>query len=405
MNNKDSNRMNMIGTTVDYCEANATATAGITAYAGVITAIKGKLVLINGLNQIGTGAITGVTIDMRLVRSTMSDIAMKCASATMAYANSINNNTLKALVDYSRTELDRMKKEDVDDVCEAIHDATDANIAAVTPFGAAASDVSDLQAAIGLYRTAMQNPRQALITKGEAIEHAKEMVRLLIADLLVGQLDVMTNTLKTANPEFVSGYYRAREVIDLGSTSAKVRGTVLDINDTPLRYVRFTITKADDGTEVGTTETDIKGKFGISQLPMGDFNFKWELAGYKTVEERDAHIGPGKELNRKIVMEAAIVREGQFIPGKIDNIDLNGVDESITKVTIEALGTSIQVFGSNGAGNGPNGNVLGLSSGQVLTKNPVELANETSFMQNGNNYLNVQNTGGIAGGWRITFEK
>ena len=138
---------------------------------------------------------------------------------------------------------------------------------------------------------------------------------------------------------------------------------------------------------------------------MGNFNFEWELEGYKTVEERDVHISPGKELRRRIVMEAAIVREGQFVPGKIENINMNGVDEGITKVTIEVFGTDMQVFGSNGPENGPNGNTLFVADGQVVSKNTLDFANETSFMQNGNTYLNVQNMGGNVGGWRITFEK
>ncbi len=405
MERRDTNRLNMINSTVGYCDLNTAATAGITAFAGKITVIKGKLVLINGLNQIGGGTSKGVTEDTQEVRDTMTALALKCANATLAYANEVNNHTLKALVNFTKSKLDAMKKEDVDDACEGIHDATDANIAAVAAYGVTAGDVSDLQTAIGLYRTATQNPRQAIISRSQAIKQAKEMIRDVIDNLLDGQLDGMVNTLSISNPEFVSGYYQAREVIDLGSTSAKVRGTVLDVNDVPLRNVLFTIVKAADNEEIGNTKTDIKGKFGISQLPMGDFNFKWELEGYKTVEERDVHIGPGKELRRRVVMEEAIVREGQFIPGRIETVDLNGLDEDITKVTVEAFGTNLQVFGSNGPENGPNGNTLFVGDGQVVSKSPIDFTNSTSFMLNGNTYLNVQNTGSNVGGWRITFEK
>jgi hypothetical protein len=395
----------MVNSTVGYCDLNATATASITAFGPTITVIKGKLVLINGLNQIGGGTTKGVTQDTILIREAMTNMALKCANATMAYANVTNNNTLKALVNFTKSKLDALKKEDVDDVCEGIHDATDANIAAVAAYGVTAADVTDLQTAIGLYRTATQNPRQALISKSQAIKQAKGLVKDIIDNLLTGQLDVMVNTLKSTNPEFVSGYYQAREVIDLGSTSAKVRGTVLDVNDVPLRYVVFTLTKASDDSEVAKTETDIKGKFGVSQLPMGDFNFKWELEGYKTVEERDVHIGPGKEIKRKIVMEAAIVREGQFIPGQIVNVDLNGVEEDVRYVTVEAIDTNVNVFGSLTVNGGASANILGVNEGQKPRMTTEAFANATSFMQNGNLYLNVQNNGGTVGRWRITFER
>jgi hypothetical protein len=99
------------------------------------------------------------------------------------------------------------------------------------------------------------------------------------------------------------------------------------------------------------------------------------------------------------------VEEGQFGPGEIDNVDVSDVNGGVTKVIVEAFDTSIQVYGSSAPNGGPNGNVLGLGAGQVVTMTPDEFTNATSFMQNGNTYLNVQNTGGTNGGWRIRFER
>lgn len=404
MNNLETNRVNMINSSIAFCDANPTATSGITNFAIALAAVKAKMLLINGYNQIGSGNTKGVTADTNNIRGAMSDLAMKCASGTMAYANATNNNTLKEQVSYSRRELDKFKKEDIDDVCQGIHDAADANIANITGYGVSATDVSDLQAAINLYRAASQNPRLTKVTQSQAKKQAAKMVGEVIKDLLKGQMDVMVNTLKLTNASFVEGYYQAREIIDLGSTSAKVRGEVRDENTAPLRGVVFSIYETGTEDLVKEVVTDAKGNFNASKLPMGNFDFVWSLSGYKTVKETDVHIGPGKELKRKIVMEEAIVREGQFTPGKIENVDLTGVDETITKVTLEAMGTNFQAFGSNGPGNGPNGNTMFVSDGQVLSKSTVDFANETSFMQNGNTYLNVQNTGSNIGRWRLTFE-
>jgi hypothetical protein len=405
MKTESSNRVNMINANITYCDANTTATSGITSFATVLGNVKSKMVLINSLNQIGDGTTTGVTLDTKLLRKAMTGLALKCGNATLAYANSVHNNTLAALVNYTESKLNSLKKEDVDDTCEAIHDATNDNIAAVTPFGATATDVTDLQAAIALYRTASQNPRQAIISRSQAKLQADNMIREVIDDLLAGQLDKMAGTLKLSNPEFYSGYKQSREIIDLGTTTAKIRGTVLDVNDTPLRNVEFTIYKTGTGEVVAETRTDIKGKYGISKLPVGIVDLKWVLSGYKTVTEREVKITAGKELRRKIVMEEAIVREGEFLPGKIENVDLNGVDEAITKITVEAIGTSVQVFGSNGPGNGPNGNTLFVDEGQAISKSRNDFINVTSFMLNGNTFLNVQNMGSNLGEWRITFEK
>ena len=195
MKTTNSNRVNMINTTTGFCDANTAATTGITGFAGVLTVIKGKVVLINSLNQIGEGTTKGVTLDTKGLRKAMTALALKCANATLAFANSTNNNTLAALVNFSESKLNGLKKEDVDDVCEAIHDATNTNIAGASPFGVSAGDVTDFQTSIDLYRTASQNPRKALITKSQAKKQAGEMLRDVIDNILVKLLNKMVNTL------------------------------------------------------------------------------------------------------------------------------------------------------------------------------------------------------------------
>ena len=196
MKTRNSNRVNMINATITFSDANTAATAGILSYATILGQVKSKMVLINSLNQISDGTTTGVTLDTKVLRTAMSELALKCANATLAYANSIHNNTLAALVNYTESDLNRAKKEDVDDICEAIHDATNTNIAGASPFGVSASDVTDLQASIDLYRTASQNPRQAIISKSQAKKKVTNMIREVIDDLMVSQMDKMVNTLK-----------------------------------------------------------------------------------------------------------------------------------------------------------------------------------------------------------------
>lgn len=303
MKNENSNRVNMINATITLCDANTTATAGITGFAGVLATVKGKIVLINSLNQLGDGTTTGVTLDTKLLRKTMTEHALKCANATLAYANSINNNTLKALVNFTESKLNGMKKEDVDDACQGIHDAANANSAGAFNFGIGAADITDLQTSIDVYRIGTQNPRQAIITKSHAIKQADTMIRETISNLLVGQMDKMVNTLKLTNRGFWDGYKQAREIIDLGTTTAKVRGTVKDINDVPLVDAGFAILKQGTTESVAKTKTDVKGRFNLSHLPSGDFDFIWDLTGYETVTETNVHISAGKELKRRVVMK------------------------------------------------------------------------------------------------------
>ncbi len=404
MKNLISNRVNMINTTITFCDANTSATAGIPGFAPVLAVVKGKIVLVNSLNQIGEGTTTGVTTDTKLIRKTMTDIALKCANATLAYANSVNNNTLKALVDYNENKLNRLKKEEVDDVCQTIHDATDTNIVAAGPFGVTPTDVTDLQTAIDVYRTATQNPRNAIISRSQAKKQVKDMVKDVIENFLSGQMDKMVNTLKVTNNNFWSGYDQAREIIDLGSTTAKVRGTVKDENDVPLKNVKFTIYETGTLNVVKEVSTDIKGVFNAAKLPAGDFDFRWELQGYKTEREVNVHISAGKELKRKVVMDALIVREGDLSANAITNIDITDVDgQNINSVTVYVTGSAMKFYASVAPNDAPGVVFLEVASGQTLVKTADEFATATGI-GGSNNFLNVQNSGGGQGHWRIEIE-
>jgi hypothetical protein len=397
----------MINSTIGFSDANTAATAGIPSYATVLAQVKSKMVLINSLNQIGDGSTKGVTLDTNALRKEMTTLALKCANATLAFANSTHNNTLAALVNYSESQLNRTKKEDIDDVCEAIHDATDTNIAGATNFGVVASDVTDLQAAIDLYRTASQNPRQAIITRSQAKKKVTEMIREVIDDLLVAKLDKMANTLKSSNPDFFNGYKQSRTIIDLGSTTAKVRGTVLDEDDVPLKGVMFSI--VDSGTDdvVASTKTDNKGKFNIAKLKAGMVDFKWELDGYKTVTETEVKISNGKELKRKVVMvkggKVAVI-EGDVMTGMIANINVDGIDgTSETDITIEVSGSPLRFYASNMPSGTPGGIFLDVQAGQSITKKAEEFATQLG-LNDTDKFLNVQNIGAMNGHYKITLD-
>lgn len=302
MKTKVSNRVNMIHTTISYCVANTAVTAGIPMVGVVLGQIIAKMELVNSLNQKSIGTSVGVTLDTNGLRQTMVELALKCGCGTLAYANSVKNNTLAAKVNYSETDLDLAKKEEVDDLCQNIHDGAAAHLLAISDFGVLAGDVAQLQSAIDLYRASSQNPRQAIVNRSGAIQQLEGLVREVIGDLLAGQLDNLVNTLKLTQPDFCRGYFLAREIIDLGRTTAKIRGKVLDEQDVPLKEVQFSIYKAGTNELLAKHSTDVKGRFNISNLKAGVVDLFWSKEGYKTVEERGLKIVSGKEVQRKRVV-------------------------------------------------------------------------------------------------------
>ena len=301
MNTKNTNKVNMVDTVITYCDTNAAVTAGMTAFADTLNAVKVKVGLINSLNAIAGGTTKGVTLDTKDLRKEMQDLALKCANATVAFASKTENNTLFALVNVTESGLKKEKKEDVDDVCERIKNATNANIASLGTYGIVAGDITNLDAAIQIYRSNSQNPRQAAITKSQATRQVTVMIGEIVGDLLGKQLDKLAATFKTSNLEFVNGYEQARLIIDLGSTTAKVRGTVKNENDVPLVGVVFKMKQLNEVKK--SVNTDVKGKYSVGDFAAGIYDLVWEFDGYTAVTEKEVKIAAGKEITKNVVMK------------------------------------------------------------------------------------------------------
>ena len=302
MKTSQSNRVNMFRTVVQFCTDNAAVTAVITAFAAVLAIVKNKLVLIDQLNQIALGGTQGVTLDTKALRNTMTQIAFKCSSALFAYADSINNNTLKTLVDYSISDLNRLKKEEITDICQTIHDASNTHIAAAAAFGYAAGDVTDLQTAIDLFRPVSQNPRQAVIARKTANKNVSVLVSNVNSQLFKKQMDKMALTLKSTAPDFVQGYFSAREVINLGTSTTRLIGTVQGATNNPLYYVLVQLQELNSGTHIYQTHTLPDGTFIIEGIHPADYAVTYSSNGYQTQTISPVHFAAGATITQTIVL-------------------------------------------------------------------------------------------------------
>jgi hypothetical protein len=398
-----SNRVNMIRATLTHCTNNPAATAGIPQFATAKATADTKLVLIDSLNMIASGTSKGVTLDTNLLRKAMTDIAYKCGRALNAYAVTNNNNTLKLKVDYKLTDFKEMKKDEVDDVCEVIQTEANNNIAAAGGFGYDAADVTDLLTAIGLYRTGMQNPRQAIISKSQAILQIKSISRNIIDISFKEIMDSMVETLRVSNPNFVSSYTQAREIIDIGSTTAKVRGIICNENGTYLVGAKFFLTLTGQNQKEYETTASAGGKYGIAGLAANDYDLYWQHPFYQQKVETNVHISAGKEIKRNVTLLNIPPITGTINPGQIINIFNNSNPAWTPGITVKVRNTT------NGTGinsisyylaNNPTDGFTG-QNGTTLT--PSQEETHTITAAEYKPCLNIQNQSPNPGTYEITI--
>ncbi len=302
MQHRDTNSINMIRATILWCTNNTSSTSTIPVFPTHLATIQNKLTLIDGYTQTALKKTTGVTTDTKNIRATMQLIAHKCASALSAYAATQKNNTLRAKVNYTLNNMSAKKKEEIDDICQTIHYEATIHLTVATNFGYSQTDLNDLQQAITLYRVRMQDPRQAIITRRTALDTLRAQIKEIKTILFKQILDSMVNTLRLTQPQFVSGYFQSRQIIDLGSTQAKLRGTIKSQNQQPLISATITLINPATGEIVSETQTNITGKFGIYKIPAGTYTIQYTHPTHQPRTETNIRIAPGKELKRKITL-------------------------------------------------------------------------------------------------------
>jgi len=304
MNNTSSNQVSAIRTTITLCSSTegTTATAPISAFAGILATAENKLILIDNFDIIATGNTKGVTLDTKAIRKTVETIAFKCSSAVIAFASqSPVNNTLISLVDYSQSDLKGATKKDIVSIATAIQKAASNNSGALH-FGITATDITDLAAAITLYTTDSSDPRQALLNISNAKRQIKVLIKEISHDIFKMQMDKMVNTLLATNPQFVEKYFQAREIIDLGKTHTKMTGTTHDADGLMLKGVLILLTQIADPSITYKFFSNDLGKFSQTLIKPGEYNIRVELPLYTIITETNIKFVAGKNLKRKYTL-------------------------------------------------------------------------------------------------------
>ena len=157
----------------------------------------------------------GVTLDKGSAEAVLIEKTLVVSTGVYAYAVAVNNNTLKAKVNYSPSALRRSRDTILRDICQLIHDEANAVILDLADYGILPADLTDLQNKIGAYNNAIAAPREAITDRSRATEELKEFFKLMDV-VLNDRVDKLMEQFKKDNPKFHRQYFNARIIVDLG---------------------------------------------------------------------------------------------------------------------------------------------------------------------------------------------
>lgn len=276
MNATLESKLDMYRATQNFCDNNMIIVNTVPAFATAFTAFKANVAAIIANAQQEDQVTKGIAVDKKVGKRTLAKLAADIASPIFAYAASVNDNTLKAQVNFSFTDIYEAKDELMPVRCQNIHDAGVVHLVALAPFGITAPLLASLQTAIISYKSKVPTPRNAAADK-KTIRLNQQNLFTATDLILKEQMDKTLAGFKAANPDFVNTYKANRVIIDPGKVTTELTGTVSNtVDNSPIKGASILIEET--GVSVTTTP---QGVYQIKPIVQGTYTITVTRTGFQ----------------------------------------------------------------------------------------------------------------------------
>ena len=214
MDKDQENSLSMFKVVQGTVNNNLSVVSGITGFMTQDGLFNTKVSVIESTRNIQIGDISGFTVEKGMRKAEMITDTLKVSKGVVAFALATNNPGLKEQVDYSKSDLEDERDENVGGMCQIVHDRANENILELGDYNIVAADVTNLQTSIGDYGLVSQLPSQ----KGDIKQAATALLPTLFRETkdILKIMDAIVETLKETEPTFHSEYFNSREIYDLG---------------------------------------------------------------------------------------------------------------------------------------------------------------------------------------------
>lgn len=230
MNDLQEDYLSMFTVIIERCEENIDLITPVPMLLQSLTEFKAKVQQIKDIALQQDTAITGVAEDKRNLKRNLAYRSNITAKIVSAYAFRQKNFTLKAEVDYSETQLFKMRDEIIYAHCQNIHDRAQENIVALAACGLTPQIIADMQQAITDFEDFSAEPTLALNKRKIATE---TLITLFVEtkQLLRERMDTNMSLFKLTNMHFYRLYKVSRKLRKSGGRKRKKKEVVVEVND------------------------------------------------------------------------------------------------------------------------------------------------------------------------------
>jgi hypothetical protein len=281
MNTKNQSKLKMYLTLRVYLLSNPAVTAKLPDFPEFLAALDAAILQIQNHSEQRQVSSKGVTDNKKLLRESLIALTVDASSKMQAYAKYVHNTVLLAEIKFKGSELRDIPSLELVDITRGLYNRIDAHLPEVTVYGLSPSSQLEYREAIDDFAISISQPRESQL-KGKENSLLEEQ-GFEKGDATVDYMDIVVEDVHRIEPIFYAGYKNARKIVERGSGSLQVQGTVTEAaTDKPIAGATLIFRCCGQTAIILEKETASKGGFMIKSLAEGIYNVTVTKVGFQT---------------------------------------------------------------------------------------------------------------------------
>jgi len=245
-----------------------------------MAALDAAIAQIQSTNEQSQFSTKGITDNKKQSRDNLTTLIVDNAGKMHAYARYLRDTVLLAETKFTRTDLKGIPAVDLVDIAKGLYSRIQTNMAKVTSYDLTAETQTTFKTAIDSFNETIPQPRQSQLKGKETT--LLETQAFADADEALSNIDTLVEIVKLTEPTFYAGYKNARKIVEQGTGTLQVQGTIVEAGTQKPIPVAMVAFRLSGQTEVVLEkETAAKGGFMIKSLPEGIYDVTVTKVGFK----------------------------------------------------------------------------------------------------------------------------
>jgi hypothetical protein len=210
-------------TVLKFLNKNNSIWSGKVAFANAVTRATAAVAAVDQASDAQQKPTTGVTQDKGTVRDELKEETLRIADQLSALATKTDNMDLAAQVEMTKSSLDKLLDNDLEQAAERVANLATTNIAALADYDITAADVTAFNTLRDDFNEMKTAPRQAATDRSVATATLPVAMRTA-RSIFRNEIDKQMLNFKKTNPDFYNGYFAARVIVNKAATLKSASG-------------------------------------------------------------------------------------------------------------------------------------------------------------------------------------